>query len=447
MAKDGPNWEGLLKWSLAHADGAHRPRNLSEEDRKWFMEAMQAQTVDVIKRMKEITLVMQTPEQVLEAHGVTSADIEDMLDELQEHVESIDMANGVQNVLFFSLFWFDLAEAFCAIHFDVTSTTLSHLANIEVTEIFDFRGCLISLAGYSFATDLHSIGGLVPLLGYLKNSHAGIQAKAADVVTTIVQNNPRSQELVMEANGLEPLLFNFTSDPDVTVRTKALGAISCLIRNNKTGIASFRLANGYAALRDALGSENVRFQRKALNLVQYLLHENSSDRNVVSELGFPRIMMHLASSEDAEVREAALRGLLELARDKIGGTNDGLAEEDEKLKQILQERIKGISLMPPEDLGAAREERQLVDSLWNACYKEPSSLREKGLIVLPGEDAPPPDIASKIFEPPLRASAANLLTDNNSSNVKKEAPLLLGLGPSTETDPVQRSPSADGNEQ
>lgn len=66
----------------------------SEEDRKWFMEAMQAQSVDVIKRMKEITLVMQTPQQVLEAQGVTSADIEDMLDELQEHVESIDMANG-----------------------------------------------------------------------------------------------------------------------------------------------------------------------------------------------------------------------------------------------------------------------------------------------------------------------------------------------------------------
>ena len=49
---------------------------ISEEDRKWFMEAVQAQSVDVVKRMKEITLVMQTPEQVLEAQGVTSADIE-----------------------------------------------------------------------------------------------------------------------------------------------------------------------------------------------------------------------------------------------------------------------------------------------------------------------------------------------------------------------------------
>ncbi|XVF17589.1 hypothetical protein REPUB_Repub10bG0136600 [Reevesia pubescens] len=91
--------------------------------------------------MNEITLVMQTPEQVLEAQGVTSSDLEDtvaknpnMLDGLQEHVESIDMAN-----------------------------------------------------------DLHSIGGLVPLLDNLKNSHANIRAKAVEVVSTFVLNNPWSQ--------------------------------------------------------------------------------------------------------------------------------------------------------------------------------------------------------------------------------------------------------------
>lgn len=78
-----------------------------------------------------------------------------------------------------------------------------------------------------YCVDLHSIGGLVPLLGFLKNSHANIRAKAADVVSTIVQNNPRSQELVMEANGLESLLTNFTSDTDVHARTQALTAISC----------------------------------------------------------------------------------------------------------------------------------------------------------------------------------------------------------------------------
>ncbi|KAI5561098.1 hypothetical protein BDE02_16G091200 [Populus trichocarpa] len=386
MAKEGPNWDGLLKWSLAHSDGTAPNRNLSEEDRRWFTEAMQSQSVDVIKRMKEITLVMQTPEQVLESQGVTPADIEDLLDELQEHVESIDMAN-----------------------------------------------------------DLHSIGGLVPLLGFLKNTHASVRAKAAEVVTTIVQNNPRSQQMVMEANGFEPLLSNFTSDPDVTVRTKALGAISSLVRHNKPGIAAFHLGNGFAALRDALGSENVRFQRKALNLIHYLLHENSSDCSIVSQLGFPRIMLHLASSEDAEVREAALRGLLELARNKIDGNTGRLGEDDEKLKQLLEERINGISLMSPDELGAAMEERQLVDTLWDTCYNEPSSLHDKGLLVLPGEDSPPPDVASKHFEPPLRARAARPDANKNSSTENKQTPLLLGLGPAPEAANVQGTSSGEVN--
>ncbi|KAH0881261.1 hypothetical protein HID58_068655, partial [Brassica napus] len=365
MAKDGPNWDGLLKWSLSHADGTRPTRQLSEEDRKWFMEAMQSQTLDVVKRMKEITLVLQTPEQVLVEHGVTPDDIEDLLDELQEHVESIDMAN-----------------------------------------------------------DLHSIGGLVPLLGFLKNSHANIRAKAADVVSTIVQNNPRSQELVMEANGLESLLSNFTSDADVHARTQALSAISSLIRHNKPGVTAFKLANGYAGLRDAMASDSVRFQRKALNLLQYLLQEDDSDRSIAAGLGFPRVMMHLASSDDAETREAALRGLLELAREKNDGSGSSSIEKgDEKLRQLLEERIEGISLMSQEDLGTVKEERQLVDSLWRVCYNEPSSLREKGLLVLPGEDELPPDVASKLFEPPLRASAAN-----RNATEKKEEPIKL-LGP------------------
>ncbi|WVZ17906.1 hypothetical protein V8G54_010888 [Vigna mungo] len=275
--------------------------------------------------------------------------------------------------------------------------------------------------------DLHSIGGLVPLLGYLKNSNANIRAKAADVVTTIVQNNPKSQQLVMEANGFEPLIYNFSSDPDVTVRTKALGAISSLIRHNKSGITAFRLANGYAALKDALTSENVRFQRKALNLIHYLLHENNSDCNIVNELGFPRMFMHLASSEDSDVREAALRSLLELAHN----TKDRSVEDSEKMKQLLQERINNISLMSAEDLGVVREERQLVDSLWSSCFNEPSSLREKGLLVLPGEDNPPPDVASKYFESPLRSSTVNPSSNNVSKKEKRETPLLLGSGPSS----------------
>jgi hsp70-interacting protein len=61
----------------------------SEEDRKWFMEAMQANTVDVVQRMKEITQVMKTPEDILESQGVTPENIEGIVWSLLILPESI----------------------------------------------------------------------------------------------------------------------------------------------------------------------------------------------------------------------------------------------------------------------------------------------------------------------------------------------------------------------
>jgi hsp70-interacting protein len=86
--------------------------------------------------------------------------------------------------------------------------------------------------------------------------------------------------------------------------------------------------------------------------------------------------------------------------------------------------------MDSDDLHAAREERQLVDPLWKECYSEPP-LREKSLVVLPGEDAPqqpPPDIPGNMFEPPRRDWAAARPSqegDSDSGCGKKDPPLLL----------------------
>ena len=37
--------------------------------------------------------------------------------------------------------------------------------------------------------------------------------------------------------------------------------VAALIRNNQPGLAAFRLGNGYAALKDALASDDARLQR------------------------------------------------------------------------------------------------------------------------------------------------------------------------------------------
>jgi hsp70-interacting protein len=371
MDGGGPDWKGLLKWSIAHSDGTQAPRQLSEEDKRFFAEAMESQTVDIIKRMKEISMVMNMPSEVLESQGVTVEELEELLEELQEHVESIDMAN-----------------------------------------------------------DLHAIGGLVPLLNYLKNPNAGIRSRAAEVVSTIVQNNPKSQQQVMECNGLEKLLANFNSDDNTKVRTKALGAISSLIRNNKVATDAFRLSNGYAGLREALASDDTRFQRKALQVMQYLLKENPKDHNVATQLGFVRSLTNLVNSPDHDMRQAALQSLVEIIRNQ-DNQSSGKYDDTTQLKDVISKRVEDIKKMNKEDLAAVKEERILVDLLWQFLYKEPSELRKEGLLVTPEDNAPPPDVASRTFASGLRALAESSPVEpssgqNESQEVNKQKVLLLG---------------------
>lgn len=125
-------------------------------------------------------------------------------------------------------------------------------------------------------------------------------------------------------------------------------------------------------------------------------------------------MIHLASSPDSGVREAALGGLLELAR----GSTLLSPTEGTRLRSILQRRIDSIRAMSTDDLHAAQEERCLVESLWLTCYNEPSLLYEEGLVVLPGEDLfeVPPDVASRFFNSPLGVSAIQPNSHGESAN-------------------------------
>lgn len=141
---------------------------------------------------------------------------------------------------------------------------------------------------------------------------------------------------------------------------------------------------------------------------------------MVTELGFPRLIIHLVSSKDFNVREAALRCILELAYVHTPDIDNILHGENEKLKELLKNRIDHITKMSDDDLSAAREERQLIDSLWQAMFDEPSTLREKGLVVLPGEDAPASSPQHSAF------AAPQSVQESNTSNKKKEIPLLLG---------------------
>eukprot|EP00245_Coleochaete_scutata_P001505 TRINITY_DN1185_c0_g1_i1.p1 TRINITY_DN1185_c0_g1~~TRINITY_DN1185_c0_g1_i1.p1 ORF type:complete len:267 (-),score=44.64 TRINITY_DN1185_c0_g1_i1:2-745(-) len=243
----------------------------------------------------------------------------------------------------------------------------------------------------------------------------------------------------MDAHGLEYLIANFTSDSDMTVRTKALGAISSLIRQNKLGTDAFRLANGYSALKDGLQAPEPRLQRKSLHVLQYLIQESEGDSTVAGELNLPRAIVQLIASSDPDVRTAALSVLLEISSNGPEAIKS-LTAREVQMKDVLTGRVEEIgALRGEDDLAAIREERQGIDMLWQRCFKEPSPLRAAGLVVTAGDgEGMPPNVELPRRHdwleglPGVNGAGGEGGQSRESRDAESQKPvLLLGPGPSS----------------
>lgn len=163
--------------------------------------------------------------------------------------------------------------------------------------------------------------------------------------------------------------------------------------------------------------------------MQYLLQENPKDHSVATQLGFLRSLTSLANSSDLDVRQAALQALVEIVRHQ-DTLSPGKFDDTTHLKDVVTRRVEEIKGLNQEDLAAVKEERQLVDTLWQLLYKEPSELRQEGLLVLPEDNQLPPDVASRQFEPGLQSLSAGASseppTEQNKSQETKQPVLLLG---------------------
>ena len=220
---DRSNWNAILKWSMAQqGDGTSSApaREISEEDRRWLLEAMESGFIDEIKRMKDIIACI-------------SAGIE-----VTHDAEEID-------------------------------------ARVELMEELTDR-----VSGVDNGGDLHTLGGLEPLVRYVASSpHARLRAAAAEVLGTTVQNHPKAQEAALGCDAMGPLLRMAAGEGDdapptdaaeaestttaegdaskgtkelVKARVKALFALSCLLRGCARAQEAFQLGDGFALLKNCL---------------------------------------------------------------------------------------------------------------------------------------------------------------------------------------------------
>jgi hypothetical protein len=140
-------------------------------------------------------------------------------------------------------------------------------------------------------------------------------------VATAVQNNPSSQAQAMEKGALAQILLLLQNETEDRVLSKAVPALSGLIRDHPKAVEAFLKANGLRLLAYLLTSTkgdqlSAATKMKVVFLFAYLCRVVPLVRHAVREYSLIKPLADMvARSDSADLREKALACLLEATKD------------------------------------------------------------------------------------------------------------------------------------
>lgn len=136
------------------------------------------------------------------------------------------------------------------------------------------------------------------LIGLLEaeTSSEPVKLAALWIIGTAVQNNDKAQMAILEHNPLKPILSLLQHSHDGQVRSKAVYALSGIVKHNAKAVILLAEERGFDALRGALLDPDVSLRRKTAFLVNsLLLQDDSADH--------PEPPLHAPSTAVAPVRD------------------------------------------------------------------------------------------------------------------------------------------------
>lgn len=126
------------------------------------------------------------------------------------------------------------------------------------------------------ANNISSMKMWAPIISLLSSDEPRIQTATAWILGTAVQNNDKAQVAVLEFQPLAPLL-DLLQSADFDVRSKAMYALSGLLKHNPAAVDQFERMNGWPVLKHALLDPNITLRRKTAFLINTLLFQDPTD--------------------------------------------------------------------------------------------------------------------------------------------------------------------------
>jgi len=275
-----PMWNAILKWSLTQHDGTKKEdiKPMSEEDKAFLTKVFASMNGAPAKKMNEIVEILKMPDDVKSLRKI--------VEKATKRLQEISFSSSSSSSSHSSSSTSSSPSSSSSSSSSTTSTSspskpLEKKINVDTTELEKQAQFLLSSKGsqqipstdeelltmartkkensldeldelvhqIDTAIDLYKIGGLAPLLGCIRSPFPSVRSKAAHVLATTVQNNPKCQEWALEQKALNVLLESLKlsetpSEDDYKVLEKILYAIAGLTRSFQPAQHAFVRLNG-----------------------------------------------------------------------------------------------------------------------------------------------------------------------------------------------------------
>lgn len=218
------------------------------------------------------------------------------------------------------------------------------------------------------ARDLMTLGGLELCVSqYLNHAQSGLRWRAAQLIASCAQNMPQLQFHLLSIGALPKLLQLTDSDPNPTVRVKALYAVSCLVREQEAGLQAFLSHDGFSVLMRGMQSENEKLRTKSAFLLLNLLMSHPEQKDTLVAMGMVQQLVSVLRTPHSPVHEHVLGSLCCLVEDFPQGLND-CRNPALGLEELLRQRSK--ELQGKEE---SQEELDFCERLRVMCFSRQQS--------------------------------------------------------------------------
>lgn len=213
------------------------------------------------------------------------------------------------------------------------------------------------------ARDLLTLGGLdLCVSQYLCHAQSGLRWRAAELLASCAQNMPQVQVHLLSIGTLPKLLQLTDSDPHPTVRVKALYAVSCLVREQDTGLQAFLSHDGFSVLMRGMQSENEKLRTKSAFLLLNLLTSHPEQKDTVVSMGMIQQLVSVLRTPHSPFHEHVLGALCCLVEDFPPGLKD-CRNPALGLEELLRQRVKEL-----KGKDESQEELDFCERLRVVCF-------------------------------------------------------------------------------